>query len=145
MNSMYIGDTTPFEETGIQMDMPDYDVKAITEGKLFIQQIIDHYGNPPDGGELKVKANDHDYGVYYSIEYYWDDANPKAFDYGLDVEGDVLGGLSCWDEGKKDLAKATLDSSAEELRRVEVEVLRDHVAGLQNEINELHSSDYGRV
>ena len=35
------------------MGMPDFDVKAITEGKLFIQQIIDHYGNPPAGGELR--------------------------------------------------------------------------------------------
>ena len=145
MNSMYLSDTTPFEETGIQMDMPDFDVKAITEGKLFIQQIIDHYGNPPYGGELKVKANDHDFGVYYSIEYYWDDTNPKAFDYGLDVEGDTLGVLSYWDEDKKYLVKDILDSSAEQLHRVEVEVLRNQVTELQNEINELHSADYGRV
>ena len=145
MDSMYISCTAPFEETGIQMDMPDFDVKAIAEGKLFIQQIVDHYGSPPDGGELKVKANGHDYGVYYSIEYYWDDTNPNAFEYGFDVEGDMLDVLSYWDKGKKDLAKAILDSSAEELHRVEVEALRDQATELHNEINELHSADYGRV
>ena len=144
-DSMYLSCTTPFEETGIQMDMPDFDVKAITEGKLFIQQIIDHYGNPPDGGELKVKANDHDFGVYYSIEYYWDDTDPEAFEYGLNVEGDILDVLSYWDKDKKDLAKGIVDSSEEELHRVEVEALRNEITELNKDLNFAHGKIYGRV
>ena len=145
MHSLYIGGTHPYEESGIQLGMPDFDVKARTEGKLFIQQIIDNYGKPPIGGELKVKANNHDYGVYYCIEYYWDDSMPSALEYGLEVEEDGLEELAYWDDIRRPMAKAIIEASHEYLHRLEVEALRDVAKLNLDSLNMEYGEEYGRV
>lgn len=93
--SMYVGDG-PWDEPCPDMTEPDYAVKGRAHCARFIKQIRSHYGPEPGSGHLYVKANPHDFGTYYSVEYGYNDLDDEAVIYGFDVEADSKSVLERW-------------------------------------------------
>jgi len=96
-NSMYIGEGPYNEEENMpRMDSDTYESDIRVWLNRWIEQIRSVYGEEPSPSRLKIKANPHDFGVYYSVEYYYDDSYEVQEDYAFAVEGDVKDGISSW-------------------------------------------------
>ena len=98
LNSMYIGDTSPYGEDCVYMGMDNYLPRATKEAARFLAQIRKHYGEEPGNSEMKIKYNPHDFGTYLSIEFYYEADNEEEVDYGFDIEGDAKHVLETWDK-----------------------------------------------
>ena len=103
-DSIYIGATSPFGESCVNIGCDDYATLAKAEGNLFIEQIVNHYGEEPGSGHFVLEKNMHDFGMYLSVEYRYRDDDEEAMEYGFNVEGDVPNVLECWDKDKKSAA-----------------------------------------
>ena len=148
-DSIYIGSTAPYDEKCVLMGQPAFDVRAKLEGQLFIDQIHAYYGKPLGSGELYVKSNNHDMGVYYSLEYRYDRSDRKALDYGIMVENDDKRALGRWDALRKPLGKVVLEmkevSDLEDYRRSALEAHRNHINQVINLVNERYEKEYGSI
>ena len=146
---IYIGSTAPYDEKCVLIGQPGFDVRARLEGQLFIDQIHAYYGKPLGSGELYVKSNNHDMGVYYSLEYHFDQGDQKALDYGIMVENDDKRALARWDALRKPLAKMVCDmkelSDIEDYRRSALEAHRNHINQVINLVNERYEKEYGSI
>lgn len=149
LDSLYIGSTAPYDEKCVLIGQPVFDVRAKLEGQLFIDQIHAYYGKPVGSGELYVKSNNHDFGVYYSLEYRYDHSDREALDYGIMVENDDKRVLGRWDALRKPLGKAILEmkelSDIEDYRRSALEAHRNHINQVINLVNERYEKEYGRL
>ena len=147
--SIYIGSTAPYDEKCVLVGQPAFDVRAKLEGQLFIDQIHAYYGKPVGSGELYVKSNNHDMGVYYSLEYKYDRSDRDAFNYGIMVENDDQRILGRWDALRKPLGKAILEmkelSDIEDYRRAALETHRNHINQVINIVNEQYEKEYGSI
>ena len=147
--SIYIGSTAPYDEKCVLVGQPAFDVRAKLEGQLFIDQIRAYYGKPPGSGELYVKSNNHDMGVYYSLEYKFDINDNEAYSYGIMVENDDQRVLGRWDALRKPLGKAILEmkelSDIEDYRRAALETHRNHINQVINIVNEQYEKEYGSI
>jgi hypothetical protein len=101
IETMFIADSSPYAEDCVQVGIEDYDKKASYEAVLFLEQIIDHYGEEPGLSTLKVASNHHDFGNYFSIDYVYDNGSKIQIDYGSDIEADVKDVLEYWDSKRK--------------------------------------------
>lgn len=85
---VYIG-STPSDESCQQVGMPSYDAAiARRECRAFINQLRRVFGEEPDGAELRVKVERHDFGSYPEVVCYYDDENAEATEYAYKCEGD---------------------------------------------------------
>jgi hypothetical protein len=81
MRDFYDWDTTPYEVEG-QMLGSNYDpIKAREEARETIKLLCRKFGVPPAGSLLKVHANPHDFGSYYSIRFIFNDADDDHLEY----------------------------------------------------------------
>ena len=149
LDSLYIGSTAPYDEKCALMGQPEFDIRAKLEGQLFIDQIHGYYGKPPGSGELFVKSNNHDMGVYYSLEYRYDRSDRKALDYGIMVENDDKRALGRWDALRKPLGKVVLEmkevSDLEDYRRAVLEAYRNHINQVISTVNDRYEKEYGSI
>ena len=108
-DSLDIG-ATPAEEECQQVGMPNYDrTKAIAECRAFIHQLCRQFGPEPEGAQLRIKANPHDYGTYHEVACYYDDENEAANNYAFQCEGEAWGN---WDnEARVELGLAVSPQS----------------------------------
>ena len=147
--SIYIGSTAPYDEKCVLVGQPAFDIRAKLEGQLFIDQIHAYYGKPVGSGELYVKSNNHDMGVYYSLEYKFDINDNEAYSYGIMVENDDQRVLGRWDALRKPLGKAILEmkelSDIEDYRRAALETHRNHINQVINIVNEQYEKEYGSI
>ena len=146
---IYIESTAPYDEKCVLVGQPAFDVRAKLEGQLFIDQIHGYYGKPPGSGELYVKSNNHDMGVYYSLEYKFDINDNEAYSYGIMVENDDKRVLGRWDALRKPLGKAILEmkelSDIEVYRRSVIEAHRNHINQVISTVNDRYEKEYGSV
>lgn len=84
--------TSPPEEECVQGD--DDPERARAEGRRYIELIRRVCGPEPEGARLKVRANPHDLGTYYTVAYFFDDDRPDHVAYMRRIEGD---GPLTWD------------------------------------------------
>lgn len=84
-DSIPIG-SSPVEEDCAQVGSDDYSSRARKECRRFIELIRRTLGPEPEGARLFVKANQHDYGVYYEVECEFDDEIPESVKYAFMVE-----------------------------------------------------------
>tara|TARA_Y100001949_G_scaffold166207_1_gene162639 strand:+ start:89 stop:541 length:453 start_codon:yes stop_codon:yes gene_type:complete len=149
LDSLYIGSTAPYDEKCVLIGQPAFDVRAKLEGQLFIDQIHGYYGKPPGSGELYIKSNNHDMGVYYSLEYRYDQSDRDALNYGIMVENDNKRALGRWDALRKPLGKAILEmkelSDLEGYRRSALEAHRNHINQVINLVNDRYEKEYGSI
>lgn len=86
---VYIG-STPCDEPCQQVGTPSYDrVLARKEIRAFINQIRRTLGDEPDGAELRVKTESHDFGSYSEVVCYYDDDKPASVEYAYKCESDA--------------------------------------------------------
>lgn len=89
---------TPSGEDCAQVGSDNYTARARRECKVFKEQLIRTFGEPPFGTGFRIKSNPHDFGSYLDVEVYYEDESDEATEYALDVES----GLPCyWDEESK--------------------------------------------
>ena len=113
ITTMYVGDTTPYAESCVQIGEDDYVPRASKEARRFLAQIRKHYGEEPGLSVLEIKRNQHDYGVYLSIEYRYDDESDTHTQYGLSIEGDGKGVLEYWDHTVLHPGPSEMEKAAE--------------------------------
>jgi len=77
---------TPPDENCAQLGEPNYRIKAIKECNQYIDLIRQTLGQEPAGAELKIKAFDHDLGVYHEVVCYYDNNKQASLDYALKCE-----------------------------------------------------------
>jgi len=75
------------------------------ECSIFANQILRHYPIP-QGANLTIKANQHEYGTYFEVNAYYDEDDPSQVEWAYAVEADELDKLEYWD----DLAKEELNN-----------------------------------
>ena len=97
--SIYVGEgPVEHEEEMPLMTEDNYAYRVRVWLKRWVDQIRNAYGEEPVGSYLKIKPNHHDFGVYYSVEYYYDDAVSEHADYAYRIEADPNGMLAEWDD-----------------------------------------------
>ena len=102
MNDFIDVGSAPTSEPCAQVGRPDYYDRARRECRAYIAQLRRHLGHEPDGANLSVRSNDHDFGKYLSVACYYDPAQPESLDYALRCESQ---GPSEWDEqARKELS-----------------------------------------
>lgn len=83
---IYIG-STPCDEPCQQVGMPSYDAKlARKECYAFIGQLRRLLGKEPDGAELRIKTESHDFGSYPEVVCYYDNDKPASVEYAFAAE-----------------------------------------------------------
>ena len=66
----------------------DYHEAMRAECRRFLELIRKKLGEEPPGARLAVKGNPHDFGTYYDVVCYFDDADEEARRYALRCEAD---------------------------------------------------------
>lgn len=96
---------TPAEEDCEQLG-PNYDPqRARAECRAFIAQLRRQFGPEPEGAQLRIKSNPHDFGTYLEVACYYEDTNEEAANYAFDCEGKAW---TEWDkQAKQELASVT--------------------------------------
>jgi len=72
---------TPAGENCAQVGDPDYNQKSKQECRRYIQLLINKFGDPPLGVNLKIKAFNHDFGVYHEVICEYDDSDELTAEY----------------------------------------------------------------
>lgn len=93
-NFIDIGSAPPMESCA-QVGSNGYWPRAQRECKAFIGLLRRALGPEPDGAELRVKSNPHDFGTYLSVVCFYEPSNQPAIDYAFRCESQ---GPENWDE-----------------------------------------------
>jgi hypothetical protein len=79
MTRDYIGiGPAPAEEECAQVGSPDYARRARAECRRFIELLRRTFGEEPEGAQLMIKSNPHDFGAYYEVVCYYEEGNEEA-------------------------------------------------------------------
>lgn len=76
----YLG-SAPADEPCAQVGGEDYEERAKAECRQYIAAIRIVCGDPPDGAQLKVVSQPHDFGVYWEVVVQFDPDDPAAVSY----------------------------------------------------------------
>lgn len=82
---MYIGET-PHGEPCAQVGTENYMWLSRLECRLFVEQLLRQFGEPPYGADIVVKLNSHDFGSYLSVEVKYDSDIEECVEYAYLVE-----------------------------------------------------------
>jgi hypothetical protein len=88
-----IGSSPPAESCA-QVGTKDYVERARLECGLYIELLRRILGPEPEGAQLSVKSNPHDFGTYLSVVCYFDPEHPESLDYAYRCESE---GPEEWD------------------------------------------------
>jgi hypothetical protein len=86
---------SPTGETCAQVGSDGYHALARKECRAYIAQLRRVFGNEPDGAQLSIKRNPHDFGSYLSVICSYDDQYPSSADYAFRCESELP---EQWDE-----------------------------------------------
>ena len=79
---------TPVAEDCLQVGTPAYtEIAAVNECKRFIKQLKAQFGPEPPNTKLIAKVFNHDFGTYYEVVCWYEDAEGEA--YALKCEGEA--------------------------------------------------------
>lgn len=85
---MWLG-SAPAEESCAQLGEADYARNAKAECLAYIQAIKRVCGEPPEGADLRVRAEMHDFGSYYEVAVVYDPSNRAAAEYAFKAESEA--------------------------------------------------------
>ena len=108
-----IGSGPAYEECA-QVGSPDYAQRARSECNRFIELIRRKLGPEPEGAQLSIKSNPHDFGSYYEVVCYYEIDNEAATQYAFRCESDAPAN---WDDPGAVDESAQPASAEKELRR----------------------------
>ena len=90
----YLG-SAPSGEDCVQVTPHDDYLPAMrAECLRYIDALRTHYGPEPEGAELRIKRESHDFGSYMEVVITFDADEPEAVGYACQVEN----GLELWPE-----------------------------------------------
>ena len=81
--------SSPSDEECAQVESPNYGSRAREECTRFLQLIRQVLGPEPEGAQLSVKSNPHDFATYYSVVCYFEDNDEEASQYALLCESEA--------------------------------------------------------
>ncbi len=75
-NTYQLG-AAPIDEECAQLGTPGYAERALKECNAFRNQLVrmfqaEHNKLLPEGCNVRIKPNSHDFGIYYQVEVVWD-------------------------------------------------------------------------
>ena len=81
-------DTCPIDEecVSVERNSIDYIIPMKLQGRKFIQQLNKIFGDPPGDAYFGLKANDHDFGMYYSVCIFFNDEDEEESEFAYFVE-----------------------------------------------------------
>jgi hypothetical protein len=79
----------PTDEDCAAVGHPDYEANARLECLRFIELLRKINGNEPEGAELLICANPHDFGTYYDVVCQFEDKDEEAKAYAYKVEANI--------------------------------------------------------
>jgi hypothetical protein len=85
-------------QVGVHVDYPE---RARRECRALIGQLIRICGEPPPGVRLRVKANEHDFGTYYSVVVEYNGHDETGADYAWRCDENAPGEWD--DEARREL------------------------------------------
>ena len=80
---------TPAGESCAQVGDPNYNQKSKQECRRYIHLLIDKFGNPPLGVNLKTKAFHHDFGTYHEVICEYEDNDDITAEYCYYLEANI--------------------------------------------------------
>lgn len=89
MKNYFCIGSSPLDEDCVQVGALDYRRKAIAECARFIQLIRNTLGTEPEGAELRIKAFDHDLGMYHEVVCWFDTNILESVEYAKACEGET--------------------------------------------------------
>lgn len=69
----------PYEQPGL----------AKIECRVYIHQLKRSHGEPPEGAELRIMSNRHDFGTYLEVVVWYDVNDPAAWHYAATLENEL--------------------------------------------------------
>jgi hypothetical protein len=92
-------DTAPYDEECVQVESGsvDYIIPMKQQGRKFIELLNKRFGTPPNEAYFGLKANDHDFGVYYSVCIFFNDEDEEETKFAYFVENNVP---ATWDDSE---------------------------------------------
>jgi hypothetical protein len=90
----------PPDEPCAQVGTDGYYDRARRECRAYIALLRRHLGKEPEGAELSIRSNQHDFGTYLSVVCWYDAAKPESLDYAFRCEGH---GPQEWDSARTGL------------------------------------------
>jgi hypothetical protein len=87
----------PADEACAQVGSKEYDyqTRAMAECRHFIVALKKKLGEPPEGCDLRIKSNPHDFGTYWSVAAKFDPTIQAATEYAYRCES---GAPRTWEE-----------------------------------------------
>ena len=84
-------DTCPVDEeiVSVEPNSIDYIIPMKQQGRKFIALLNKVFGEPPGDAYFGLKANDHDFGTYYSVCIFFDDESEDECKYAFFVESNL--------------------------------------------------------
>lgn len=80
----------------------------VAECRIYLEQLVRSFGNPPDGCYFFLLKNYHDFGIYYEAAICFDPEKEAAVEYAFKVEN----GLDRWDEiAKRQILEKGIDTA----------------------------------
>ena len=77
----------PAEEDCCQVGQDDYLYRARRECRRYVELLRTKFGPEPDGAEIRITRNAHDFGDYLDVVVEYDPARPASLEYALLLEG----------------------------------------------------------
>jgi len=79
-------DEVPADELCAQVGRPNYYQLAMIEIKVHQNQLLRQHGPPPEGSYFKIAENSHDAGIYFTLNFYFEDENHEHIRYAMEIE-----------------------------------------------------------
>ena len=77
---LYLG-STPSEEKCAQVGSDNYYDLAQAECTRFIELLRKTFGPEPEGAQLRIKYESHDFGTYLEVVCYFSNTHPESVEY----------------------------------------------------------------
>ncbi len=77
------------------MGAEDYPEASRRECRAFVNQLRRHFGEEPEGAQLKIRRQAHDFGSYLEVVVEYDTEMPASIEYAFEVDTKTPGE---WDD-----------------------------------------------
>lgn len=84
-------DTCPIDEeiVSVERGSIDYIIPMKQQGRKYIALLNKVFGDPPGDAYFGMKANDHDFGTYYSVCIFFNNEDEEESEFAYFVEGNL--------------------------------------------------------
>ena len=87
-DELYLG-PVPLDEDCSQVGSVGYLERSRVECRAYINQLKRQFGDPPEGGGLRIKQCPHDFGTYHEVVAVFDDLYPDSCRWAFEIEEDL--------------------------------------------------------